>query len=194
MSHRAGVVGVQGDVAEHVQAFRRLGERADIDLEVSTVRSPGIVPDCDVIALPGGESTAISRLVHEQGLADELRGHVRAGKPLMATCAGLIIAADDPGDDRVTPLGLLDVTVRRNVFGRQRESFQAAVDVRGLDEPFPGVFIRAPVVDDPGPADVVARVDGHAVAVRQGSVIGTAFHPELTPDIRLHRELCAPLL
>ncbi|WP_254864341.1 pyridoxal 5'-phosphate synthase glutaminase subunit PdxT [Halovivax gelatinilyticus] len=186
MSLTAGVVAVQGDVAEHAGAIERACARRDRDVEVIEIRDSGLVPDCDLLAMPGGESTTISRLIHADGIAPEIREHVDAGKPLFATCAGLIVASRDAADDRVDELGLLDVTVERNAFGRQRDSFEAPLDVDGLDEPFPAVFIRAPAIDEVGSADVLASWDGRPVAVRQGPVLATAFHPELTPDDRLH--------
>jgi 5'-phosphate synthase pdxT subunit len=145
------------------------------------------VPDCDVLLLPGGESTTISRLVHQEGIADELRAHVDAGKPVLATCAGLILVSADSGDDRVETLDLLDVEVERNAFGRQRDSFETALPVTGLDDPFPAVFIRAPAIDAVGDGvNVLAEWEGRPVAVRQGPIVGTAFHPELTEDSRMH--------
>jgi 5'-phosphate synthase pdxT subunit len=145
------------------------------------------VPDCDVLLMPGGESTTISRHLHAEGIAAEIRDHVTAEKPVLATCAGLIVASADARDDRVDPLGLLDVTVDRNAFGRQKDSFEARLPVAGLDDPFHAVFIRAPAIADAGDAEVLAEWDGRPVAVRQGPVVGTAFHPELTADTRLHR-------
>jgi 5'-phosphate synthase pdxT subunit len=140
-----------------------------------------------VLLLPGGESTTISRLLREEGIAPEIRGHAAAGKPILATCAGLIVASTDPRDDRVDELDLLDVAVERNAFGRQRDSFEAPLDVAGLEEPFPAVFIRAPVVGTVGEGvEVLATWEDTPVAVRQGNVVGTAFHPELTGDSRLH--------
>jgi 5'-phosphate synthase pdxT subunit len=137
--------------------------------------------------LPGGETTTISRLLARQGIDDEIRAHVAAEKPVLATCAGLIVAARDANDERVTTLDVLDVAVDRNAFGRQRDSFEALVDVAGLDDPFPAVFIRAPAVTETGPdVSVLATVDGRVVAVQQGPVLGTAFHPELTGDSRVH--------
>ena len=184
---RVGVVGVQGDVAEHVAAVERAGDRRGLDVEGVAIRNAGVVPDCDALALPGGESTTISRLLHRRGIAAEIVAHVAAGKPLFATCAGLIVVSRDARDERVDTLDLLDVAVDRNAFGRQRDSFEATVDVTGLDEPFPAVFIRAPAVAEVGPGvEVLATVDGRPVAVREGPVVGTAFHPELTDDSRLH--------
>ena len=187
MSLSAGVVAVQGDVSEHAAAIRRAAEAHGETADVREIRESGIVPDCDVLLMPGGESTTISRLLHREGIAPEIQAHVAAGKPVLATCAGLIVASRDAADDRVEPLDVLDVTVERNAFGRQKDSFEAPLDVAGLDEPFPAVFIRAPAIDDVGPdVEVLATWDGRPVAVREGPVVGTAFHPELTGDARIH--------
>ena len=183
----AGVVAVQGDVSEHADAIRRAGRAHGEDVVVHEIRQSGTVPECDVLLLPGGESTAISRLLHDEGIAPEIVAHVDAGKPLLATCAGLIVAARDAKDDRVDELDVLDVSVDRNAFGRQKDSFEAPLDVAGLDDPFPAVFIRAPVIDAVGDdVDVIATWDDNPVAVRQGAVVGTSFHPELTTDSRIH--------
>jgi 5'-phosphate synthase pdxT subunit len=183
----AGVVAVQGDVSEHAAAIRRAGADHDHDVDIVEIRESGLVPDCDVLLMPGGESTTISRHLHAEGIAAEIRDHVTAEKPVLATCAGLIVASADARDDRVDPLGLLDVTVDRNAFGRQKDSFEARLPVAGLDDPFHAVFIRAPAIADAGDAEVLATWDDRPVAVRQGPVVGTAFHPELTADTRLHR-------
>ena len=183
----AGVVAVQGDVAEHAAAIRRAADRHGESVAVETVRTAGTVPDCDLLLVPGGESTTISGLLAEERIDEEFRAFAAAGKPMLVTCAGLIVASRDAGDDRVATLDVLDVTVDRNAFGRQKDSFETDLDVAGLDEPFPAVFIRAPVVDDVGDGvEVLADVDGHPVAVRQDNVVGTAFHPELTDDARIH--------
>jgi len=187
MSLLAGIVAVQGDVAEHADAIERAGEAHGRDVETVTIRESGIVPDCDLLCLPGGESTAISRLLAREGIDEEIIAHVSAGKPTLATCAGLIVAARDANDERVATLDVLDVTVDRNAFGRQKDSFEASLDVAGLNEPFPAVFIRAPLIDSVGEdVDVLARVNEKPVAVRQGPVLGTSFHPELTTDSRIH--------
>jgi 5'-phosphate synthase pdxT subunit len=154
---------------------------------VVEIRESGLVSDCDALLVPGGESTTISRLVHREGIADEIQQHVDADKPVLATCAGLILLSSDSGDDRVETLDLLDVTVERNAFGRQRDSFEAPLSVAGLDDPFPAVFIRAPAIDAVGEdVEMLAEVDGRPVAVRQGPILGTAFHPELRRDSRIH--------
>ena len=184
---RAGVVAVQGDVSEHVAAVERAAAAHGTDVEVREVRTSGVVPDCDALLLPGGESTTISRHLRREGVDAEIRDHVAADRPVLATCAGLIVAAADAKDDRVDSLGVLDVTVDRNAFGRQVDSFEAAMPVAGLDDPFHAVFIRAPLIDETGPnVEVLADWEGRPVAVRQGPVVGTSFHPELTGDARLH--------
>ena len=184
---RAGVVAVQGDVSEHAAAIRRAGDAHGEAVSVTEIRQSGTVPDCDVLLLPGGESTAISRLLSREGIDREIIEHVAADKPVLATCAGLIVAARDANDDRVDTLSLVDATVDRNAFGRQVDSFEAPLDVAGFDEPFPAVFIRAPVIDEVGDGgEVLARWEGDPVAIRDGPVVGTAFHPELTSDSRIH--------
>jgi 5'-phosphate synthase pdxT subunit len=187
MTLQAGVVAVQGDVSEHARAIERAGAAHGVETGVVEIRESGLVPDCDVLLLPGGESTTISRLVHREGIASEIEAHVADGKPLLATCAGLIFVSADANDDRVETLDLLDVTVERNAFGRQADSFETPLSVAGLDEPFPAVFIRAPVVASVAESvEVLATWEGRPVAVRQGPVVGTAFHPELTADSRIH--------
>jgi len=187
MSLTAGVIGVQGDVSEHAAAIERAAAEHGESVDVVRIREAGVVPGCDLLSMPGGESTTISRLLDREGIAHEIRTHVEAGKPLLATCAGLIVAANDPQDDRVDELGLIDVTVERNAFGRQADSFETDLPITGLEEPFHAVFIRAPVIASTGPeVEVLATYDGNAVAVRDGPVLGTAFHPELTGDERLH--------
>ncbi|WP_411965299.1 pyridoxal 5'-phosphate synthase glutaminase subunit PdxT [Haloferax sp. YSMS24] len=184
---RAGVVAVQGDVTEHADAIERAAASHGVDAEIVEIRTAGLVPDCDVLLMPGGESTTISRLLEREGIDEEIKAHVEAGKPVLATCAGLIVASTDAKDDRVETLGLIDVTVDRNAFGRQVDSFEAPLDVTGLDSSFPAVFIRAPLIDEVGDGvEVLATWDGNPVAVRDGPVVGTSFHPELTPDDRLH--------
>ncbi len=187
MTLTAGVVAVQGDVSEHAAAIRRAARAHGEQPDVREIHTAGVVPECDVLLMPGGESTAISRLLEREGIASEIVAHVEADKPMLATCAGLIVASTDPQDDRVDELGVLDVTVERNAFGRQRGSFEAPLDVTGLEQPFPAVFIRAPVVSDVGPdVEVLAAWEEYPVAVRHGPVLSTSFHPELTGDSRIH--------
>ncbi|WP_280535261.1 pyridoxal 5'-phosphate synthase glutaminase subunit PdxT [Halopenitus sp. POP-27] len=184
---KAGVLAVQGDVSEHAAAIRRAAAAHDEPAAVVEVRESGVLPDCDVLLCPGGESTTISRLIHREGIATEIRDHVAAEKPVLATCAGLIVLSQDAKDDRVETLGLIDATVDRNAFGRQADSFEAPLAVDGLADPFHAVFIRAPLIDavDEG-VDVLASWEDRPVLVRDGPIVGCSFHPELTDDPRIH--------
>ncbi len=184
MVMRVGVLALQGDVAEHAAALRRCGA------EAVGVRRPAHLAGLDALVLPGGESTTIGQLAVDYGLVAPLREFVASGKPVWGTCAGLILLARDAG--HAQPLvGGLDVRVDRNAFGRQVDSFETDLDVAGLSGgPFRAVFIRAPAVVDTGPGvEVLARLDdgGPIVAVRQGAILGTAFHAELGDDLRVHR-------
>ncbi|MEU3961631.1 pyridoxal 5'-phosphate synthase glutaminase subunit PdxT [Streptomyces buecherae] len=179
-----GVLALQGDVREHLIAL------AAADAVARPVRRPEELDEVDALVIPGGESTTMSKLVGVFGLLEPLRERVRAGLPMYGTCAGMIMLADkvlDGRDDQET-LGGIDMIVRRNAFGRQNDSFEAAVEVRGVEGgPVDGVFIRAPWVESVGASvDVLAVHDGHTVAVRQGDVLATSFHPELTGDHRIH--------
>jgi 5'-phosphate synthase pdxT subunit len=183
---RIGVLAVQGAVREHVAAIR------DIGAEPVEVRLPRDLVGVDALILPGGESTTMRRLIDAYGLREPIAALARAGAPVLGTCAGMILLAGRLADGEAPYFGLMDLEVRRNGYGRQLDSFEADLDVAGVgDEPLHGVFIRAPLVTDVGTsAEVLARdPDGNPVAVRQGNVLATAFHPELTGDRRLHRLL-----
>ncbi|WP_187645709.1 pyridoxal 5'-phosphate synthase glutaminase subunit PdxT [Streptomyces sp. TRM49041] len=179
-----GVLALQGDVREHLVAL------AAADAVARPVRRPEELADIDGLVIPGGESTTISKLANLFGMTEPLRERIAGGMPVYGTCAGLIMLAEkilDPRSGQET-LGGIDMIVRRNAFGRQNESFEASVDVTGIDGgPVEGVFIRAPWVESVGAAaEVVAEYDGHIVAVRQGNALATSFHPELTGDHRVH--------
>jgi 5'-phosphate synthase pdxT subunit len=182
---KIGVLALQGAFREHAEAFGAL------DADVALVKRPEHLTGLDAVVLPGGESTTIDKLLDTSALRDPLTARLRDGMPAFATCAGLIMCATEVVDGRPDqrPFGCLDVTVRRNGYGRQRESFEVPLDVRDLDGgAFPGVFIRAPLVERAGPAvDVLARHDGVPVLGRQGAIWFASFHPELSGDLRLHR-------
>jgi 5'-phosphate synthase pdxT subunit len=183
---RVGVLAVQGAVREHVEALRAVGA------EPREVRLPEDLEGLDALILPGGESTTMRRLMDRYGLTEPIRAMARDGAPLLGTCAGMILLAERLTDGESPVLGLLDVEVQRNAYGRQLDSFEADVDFPSLGaEPLHGVFIRAPAVSDVGAGvEVLARdPDGRPIAVRQGRVLATTFHPELTADRRLHRLL-----
>ena len=187
-----GVLALQGDVREHLAALDWLG------VPHLAVRRREELEACDALVLPGGESTTMAKLARTFELFEPLQKRIAAGLPVLGTCAGMILLADrvvDGTADQET-LGGLDVTVRRNAFGRQVDSFEGAVDLVGLEEPVRGVFIRAPWVESVGAeVEVLARVGsgpavGRIVAVRQGRLMATAFHPEMGSDVRLHRLFC----
>ncbi len=181
---RIGVLAAQGAFAEHIAILRKLG------VEAVAVRLPEQLKGLDGLIIPGGESTSISRLIADFNLLNELKALAERGLPVFGTCAGLILLADDVSDDKVRPLGVMKIRVKRNAFGRQRESFETELAIPELGEkPFPAVFIRAPAIQEvQDGVRVLARLaDGNIVAVRQGKLLASAFHPELTDDTRFHR-------
>jgi pyridoxal 5'-phosphate synthase pdxT subunit len=170
---RIGVLAVQGDFREHAAMLGRLGA------EVVEVRKPEQLDGLDGLVVPGGESTAFMRLMRLYGLAEALR---RFDGPVFGTCAGMIVLSR-------SHLGLVDIEVQRNAFGRQKASFETDLAVEGVDEPVRAVFIRAPWIVDAGPqVEVLAEVDGHPVLAREGRFLVAAFHPELTDDTRVHEQ------
>ena len=176
---------MQGAFAEHSHALEAAGAKTKL------VRDAKDLEGLDGIVLPGGESTTMTMLMERVGLLEPLRAAIQGGLATLATCAGMIVLARDITDG--TPdqkgLGLLDIAVRRNGYGRQVESFEAPISIQGFNgKTFPGVFIRSPLVESTGVASVIAELDGHPVAVRQGRILALCFHPELTKDLRLHRE------
>lgn len=177
-----GVLALQGDVVEHLAALEAAGA------EAVAVKTRAGLERVDGLVVPGGESTTVMKLLARFDLAEPIVARVRAGMPLWGTCMGMIVVAHDvAGLDQPT-LDLLDVTVRRNAFGRQNESAEIdlAIPVLGA-RPFPAIFIRAPWIERAGPSvELLAERDGHGVMVRQGHVLGTSFHPELTADPRVH--------
>ena len=187
---RIGVLALQGDVREHESALSAVGA------EVMRVRSSIDLASVDALVIPGGESTTMSKLALSNGLMEPLREARRAGMPMYGSCAGMIMLADRVTDARTDQetIGGLDITVRRNAFGRQVDSFETDMDIVGVgDEPVHAVFIRAPWVESAGPeVEVLATIEtggdaGTIVAVRQGPLLATSFHPELTGDHRIHR-------
>jgi 5'-phosphate synthase pdxT subunit len=176
---------MQGAFAEHVRALEAAGARTRL------VRTSEDLAGLDGIVLPGGESTTMTMLMERVGLLDPLREAIRGGLATLATCAGMIVLARDITDGMADQkgLGLLDIAVKRNGYGRQVDSFEAQLTIDGMNgKTFPGVFIRAPLVVRTGDVDVIARLDGRPVAVRQGRIVALGFHPELSGDLRLHRE------
>ena len=181
---KVGVLGLQGDVREHAQALDESGATPVV------VKHAHELAEVDALIIPGGESTTIGKLLDRFSLLELVRERVESGMPLYGTCAGLILMADDVVGSHSAPhrIGSMDISVRRNAYGRQVDSFEADLDVDGFDDSFHAVFIRAPVVESAGEAvEVLATWDEHPVLVRQGSMLGSTFHPEMTSDARLHR-------
>jgi 5'-phosphate synthase pdxT subunit len=179
VSVKVGVLALQGDFREHAAVFERLG------VETILVRTAEQIDGLDALVIPGGESTTIGKLAERFGLLEPMRAAISGGLPTFGTCAGMIFLAAGTTGRPQTQLGVLDVVVERNAFGRQVDSFEAQLDVKGMDEPVHAVFIRAPWIVEVGEAvDVLAEVDGHPVVVQQGNVLAASFHPELTGDDR----------
>ncbi len=190
---RIGVIGVQGDVSEHVEAVARAIREFGYSGEAFAVRKRADLDRVDGLTIPGGESTTISKLLVKLDLFDEIvRRASKEHMPIMGTCAGCILLAKDGGEQAEKTnsrlLGLMDMAVDRNAFGRQKESFEADLRVEGLKDPFHGVFIRAPAITKTwGDCKALARYQDKIVLARQGHLLGAAFHPELSGDLRIHR-------
>ena len=181
---RAGVLGLQGDFIEHLRTLREMG------VEAIDVRRPEQLDEVEALIVPGGESTTIGKLAAQYGIIPKLRERVAAGMPVWGTCAGAIFLAKEVPAHPHPLAGLMDITVERNAFGRQVDSFERDIAIPAIGpEPFHAVFIRAPLISRVGPGvEVMASLDdGTVVAARQGRLMATSFHPELTPDTRLHR-------
>ena len=177
---KAGVLALQGDFREHVRVLDAAGATA---LEVRTVAD---LAEVECLVIPGGESTTIGKLARIYGLVEPIRARAAEGVPMLGTCAGMIVMAERVQDGEPL-LSLVDITVRRNAYGRQVDSFEVDVDVEGVDHPIRAVFIRAPRVEEVGPAvRVLAEHEGHPVVLEQGNLVVAAFHPELVGETRLH--------
>ncbi len=187
---RIGVIAIQGNVEEHVNAMHCALRQEGREAEVVKVKHKGIVPSCDALIIPGGESTTLGRLMERGGISSEIKKAAHAGIPIMGTCAGLVLLAKH-GDEQVEKtrqplLELMDIKVNRNAFGRQRESFECLVEFKG--SPFNAVFIRAPCITGAGrDVEILSKCNGSIVAARQKNLLALAFHPELTYDLRIHQ-------
>ena len=181
----AGVLALQGAYHEHAVAITRLGAERVVE-----VRTPEHLALVDCLLMPGGESTTMSKLLMSQALFEPLAQRLEGGMPTFGTCAGMILLATTVLDGRADQrqFGVIDLIVRRNGYGRQLDSFEAELVVKGFVDPFPTVFIRAPLVESAGPnVEILSEHDGHPVLCRQGPVLVAAFHPEMTADLRIHR-------
>ena len=181
---RIGVLAAQGAFAEHITILHQLG------VETWPVRLPHELNELDGLIIPGGESTSITKLMLDYSLVNEIRNLAQNGLPIFGTCAGMILLATETSSSEVEPLGVMKIKVRRNAFGRQRESFETELSIPVLGEKtFPGIFIRAPIIEQSNSGvEILAKLaDGTSVAARQGKLLASAFHPELTDDLRFHQ-------
>jgi 5'-phosphate synthase pdxT subunit len=178
---KIGVLALQGAVAEHIHMIKQAGGEGVIVKRVEQL------DELDGIIIPGGESTTIGKLMREYGFIEAVRAFSKQGKPVFGTCAGLIILADEIVGQDNAHLQLMNMKVQRNAFGRQRESFETELSIKGIDERVRAVFIRAPLIKEVGPAvEVLSEHNGEIVAARQGNLLAASFHPELTDDYRMH--------
>ncbi|MDO8724864.1 MAG: pyridoxal 5'-phosphate synthase glutaminase subunit PdxT [Candidatus Methanoperedens sp.] len=188
---RIGVIAIQGNVEEHVNAIQRALDRTCRQGEVIKIKHKGLVPTCDALIIPGGESTTLGRLMEKEGISSEIKNAANEGVPIMGTCAGLVLLAKR-GDELVKKTGqsllsIMDIAVNRNAFGRQKESFETLIDFKGFDSPFNAVFIRAPSITWVGKdVEILSEYKGVIIAARQKNMLSLAFHPELTDDPRIH--------
>jgi 5'-phosphate synthase pdxT subunit len=188
---RIGVIAIQGNVEEHVESLRLALKQANREADIIKIKHAGSVPSCDAIIIPGGESTTLGRFMEREGIASEIRTAAQSGIAIMGTCAGLVLLAKH-GDEQVERtnqalLGLMDIKVNRNAFGRQKESFESMIGFVGLKEPFRALFIRAPSIIDCGKGvEILSKYNGIIVAAKQNNLLALAFHPELTDDPRIH--------
>jgi len=178
-----GVIAIQGAVSEHVAALEKVS--SGLNCKIVRIKKRGVIQNCDGLVIPGGESTTISRLLRFEGLDKEILKNQHI--PIMGTCAGLIILSKYQDED-VEGLGLMDLQVKRNAFGRQADSFELPLEVKVFDSPFNAIFIRAPAIKQAGSEiDVLARFKGYGVAAQQGNKLALSFHPELSDDLRFHK-------
>lgn len=177
-----GVLGLQGDVEEHLSALARAKANG------VRVKTPADLAKVDGLIIPGGESTTVGAMLERFGLAEPIKERAKRGMPIWGTCMGMIVMASKIAGTQQPTLGLLDIEVKRNAFGRQTESAEVPLEIAGFNgKPFPGVFIRAPWIERTwGDANILASLEDHGIMVRQGNRLGTSFHPELTDDLRLH--------
>lgn len=179
---KIGVLALQGAVAEHIRMINSLGG------EAVAIKKVEQLSDIDGLILPGGESTTMGKLMRQYGFIEELKGFVKKGKPVFGTCAGLILLADKINGNDENHIGGLNVLVERNAFGRQRDSFEADLPINDVADDFKAVFIRAPYIMEIGNnVEVLSVYKDRIVGVKQGNILGTAFHPELTDDLRMHK-------
>ncbi|OYT63791.1 pyridoxal 5'-phosphate synthase glutaminase subunit PdxT [Methanosarcinales archaeon ex4572_44] len=189
---KIGVIAIQGNIEEHIHALNQAMKKEQIDGTVIPVKHRGIIPKCDGIVIPGGESTTLCRLMKKEGIDTEIKNAAQKNRPIFATCAGLIAIAKKGGKEaeqtKQELLGIIDLEVERNAFGRQRESFETEVRINFLETPYNAIFIRAPKITRVGKdVETIATLNNNIIAAKQKNTIALSFHPELTNDTRIHQ-------
>ena len=186
-----GVIGIQGAVSEHVASMEKALRETNTPGDVFVIKNKQEINYIDALVFPGGESTTISRILYKSGFSDAISKRIKENSlPIMGTCAGCVLLASEMTDNtqNVKLLSAMDTHVKRNAFGRQRESFEKNIDIKGFTEPYNAVFIRAPVIEKVwGNCEILAAVDKKIVMARQGNLLALSFHPELTDDLRIHK-------
>lgn len=186
-----GVIGIQGAVSEHVASMEKALRETNTPGEVFVIKNKQEINNIDALVFPGGESTTISRILYKSEFSDAISKRIKENNlPIMGTCAGCVILASEMTDNtqNVKLLSAMDTHVKRNAFGRQRESFEKNIDIKGFTEPYNAVFIRAPAIEKVwGNCEILAEVDKKIVMARQGFLLALSFHPELTDDLRIHK-------
>ncbi|MCK4995299.1 MAG: pyridoxal 5'-phosphate synthase glutaminase subunit PdxT [Thermoplasmatales archaeon] len=186
-----GVIGIQGAVSEHLTSMRKILEETNNSGEVFIVRNKDDIKKIDALIFPGGESTIISRILYKSGLYAAISERLKEDNlPILGTCAGCVILASEMTDNKknVKLLSAIDMNVKRNAFGRQRDSFEKSIDIKGFSKPYNAVFIRAPAIEKVwGDCKILAKIDNKIAMVRQGKILAMSFHPELTDDLRIHK-------
>jgi 5'-phosphate synthase pdxT subunit len=186
-----GVIGIQGAVSEHISSMEKALKETNTPGEVIVIKNKQEINEIDALILPGGESTTISRILYKSGLYDAISKRIKERNlPIMGTCAGCVILASEMIDDTkdVRLLYAMDINVKRNAFGRQRESFEKNIEIKGFSESYNAVFIRAPVIEKVyGNCEILAKIDKKIVMARQGNLLALSYHPELTHDLRIHK-------
>lgn len=186
-----GITGIQGAISEHVISMKNALEKANIFGKIIVIKNPLQIDKVDALILPGGESTTISKILYLSGLYDAISRRLNENNlPVMGTCAGCVILASEliNNSKEVKLLSAMDMKVKRNAFGRQRESFERNIEIQGFTEPYNAVFIRAPIIENVwGDCKILAKIDKKIVMARQGNLLALSFHPELTNDIRIHK-------
>ncbi len=182
---KIGILSIQGDISEHLAIIDQALKKRKIKGEVFRVNSKEDIREMDALVIPGGESTTISRFIQKENLTEEIKNLVKRGGAIMGTCAGAILLAKEGDDPRIKNLNLMDISVKRNSYGRQRESFEAPLEIKGIGN-FSGIFIRAPVIEEVRYGEILATYEGKLVMVKQGNLLAVTFHPELTKDTKVH--------